>query len=406
MLDDKEAVLQIIKARLNPNHTAKKMRGEVFTPLEIVNKLLDELPFHIWANPSFKWLDPANGIGNFPIAVFYWLMVGLSRVIPDFEKRKRHILEEMLYVCEIDQTNTEVYKDLCGRGYSLNLVEGDFLQHEFGNLKFQVIMGNPPYNTPGLKSNGNVLYPRFVNKSLQLLKENGFLCMVTPPGWRKPITSRSPYSGMFEALTRDCQMRFLEMHTAQDGLKHMSAGTRFDLYVIQNKPCRTKTSVFDIDGAEWHLDLREWPWLPNCAFPLIKTMLSTTPDQIKVLRGVHVKECSLVPSDEFPHPVIQGIDTRGTRMSYSAGSHNKNVPKVIIGHSGTGFLADTHGHYSLGSGVFGLPITSQRDSEPLIQFLKSPTFKELRRACAWSTFRLDWRLFTHLRDRFWLLQES
>jgi hypothetical protein len=120
MLDDKEAVLQIIKPRLNPNHTAKKMRGEVFTPLELVNKLLDRLPSDVWTNATLKWLDPASGIGNFPIAVYYRLMDGLSSVIPDFEKRKRHVLEEMIYVCEIDQTNTEVYKDLCGRDFSLN----------------------------------------------------------------------------------------------------------------------------------------------------------------------------------------------------------------------------------------------------------------------------------------------
>jgi hypothetical protein len=245
-----------------------------------------------------------------------------------------------------------------------------------------------------------LLYPRFVRKALKLLKDDGFLCMIHPPGWRKPVTSRSPYSGMFEALTRDCQMTYLEMHDANDGLKYLNAGTRYDLYVIQNVPCRTKTLVLDIDGAEWHLDLRDWPWLPNCSFSLVKTMLSTTPDQRKVLRGVDVKECSLVECEGFPHPVIQGIDTRGIRMSYSARPHNKNVPKVIIGHSGSGFLSDTDGHYSLGSHVFGLPITQQMDCEKLIQFLK-----QLRRACAWSTFRLDWRLFTYLRDRFWLLQD-
>jgi hypothetical protein len=402
MIDDKEAVLQIIKPRLNPNQTAKKLRGEVFTPMELVEKLLDRFPPDVYSNPSFKWLDPANGIGNFPIAVYYRLMDGLSSVMPDFEKRKSHILEEMIHVCEIDRKNCEVFRTICGCDFSLNVVQGDFLTHDFGDLKFDVIMGNPPYNSPGLKSNGNVLYPRFLQKSLQLLKENGYMCMVTPPGWRKPVTSRSPYSGMFEALTHDCQMMFLEMHHAQDGLKHMSAGTRYDLYVLQKTPCNSETLVIDIDGAEWHLDLRDWPWLPNCAFPMIKGMLATTNDHTKVLRGVDVKECSLVECEGFPHPVIQGIDTRGTRISYSACRNNTNVPKMVIGHSGSGFLSDTEGLYSLGSHVFAIPITSQRDSQELTESLKSTTFKQLRRACAWSTFRLDWRLFTYLRDRWWV----
>jgi hypothetical protein len=228
----------------------------VFTPLELVEKLLDRLPSNIWTDAAIKWLDPANGIGNFPVAVYYRLMDGLSSVIPDFEKRKRHILEKMIHVCEIDITNTEVYEDLCGRDFSLNVVQGDFMTHDFGDLKFDVVMGNPPYNSPGLKSNGSVLYPRFVQKSLQLLKDGGYLCMIHPPGWRKPITSRSPYLGLFEAMTHDCQMRFLEMHTAQDGLKYLNAGTRYDLYVLQKTPCNSETLVIDIDGAEWHLDLR------------------------------------------------------------------------------------------------------------------------------------------------------
>jgi hypothetical protein len=402
MLDDRDAVYGIIKARLNPNHTAKKLRGEVFTPMELVEKLLDRLPPDIWTNATFKWLDFANGIGNFPVAVFYRLMVGLSRVIPNFEKRKRHILEEMLYVCEIDKKNCEVFRTICGCDYSLNLVDGNFLSHDYGNLKFQVVMGNPPYNSPGLKSNGNVLYPRFVRKALKLLKDDGYLCMIHPPGWRKPVTSRSPYLGMFHTLSCDCQMMFLEMHHAQDGLKYLNAGTRYDMYVLQKTPCNSETLVIDMEGAEWHLDLREWPWLPNCAFPMIKGMLATTNDHTKVLRGVDVKECSLVECEGFPHPVIQGIDTRGTRISYSARRNNTNVPKMVIGHSGSGFLSDSEGLYSLGSHVFAIPITSQ-DCGKLVEFIKSPIFKELRRACAWSTFRLEWALFNYLVDKFWLL---
>jgi hypothetical protein len=185
------------------------------------------------------------------------------------------------------------------------------------------------------------------------------MCLITPPGWRKPVTSRSPYLGMFEAMTRDCHMTYLEMHDANDGRKHLKARTRYDMYIVQKSPCNSETLVIDIDGADWHLDLREWPWLPNCAIPLIKTRLSTTSDQTKVLRGVDVKECSLAQCEGFPHQVIQGIDTRGIRMSYSAGSNNKDVCKVILGNSGTGFLADTEGLYSLGSHVFAIPIPSQ-----------------------------------------------
>ena len=42
--------------------------------------MLDKLPKDVWKNPNLKWLDPANGIGNYPIVAYYKLMEGLKNV--------------------------------------------------------------------------------------------------------------------------------------------------------------------------------------------------------------------------------------------------------------------------------------------------------------------------------------
>lgn len=405
MLDDKEAVLAVLEKRLNPQHMAKKLRGEVFTPMPIVERLLDRLPSDIWKNPCLKWLDPASGIGNFPIAVYYRLMEGLSSTMPDMAGRKRHILENMIYACEIDRANCEVYKSICGAEYLLNLVHGDFLAQDFRNMNFDVVTGNPPYHCPSPtgRSNGQVLYPKFVKKSLELLKTEGFLCMITPPGWRKPVGKRSPYASMFQILTGDCQMKFLEVHDAQDGLRYLKAGTRYDLYVCQKTPCKTETVIVDINGAPWALDLRQWPWFPNTDFDFVRSLISDFAIESKVLKGLHLKNTSELETHEFSHAVIMGIDTRGAKVRFSSETRHMGAPKVILGDSGTGFLQDVGGCYSLGNHAFGLPIKSHGDSELLINFLKSPIFRQLRNACSWSTFRLDWGLFTFLKDDFWIL---
>jgi len=80
-----------------------KKYGEVFTPPELVNEMLDKLPEHVWKNKNLTWLDPACGNGNFLVEVKKRLMEGLKEEIPDEKEREEHILENMIYGVEIQQ---------------------------------------------------------------------------------------------------------------------------------------------------------------------------------------------------------------------------------------------------------------------------------------------------------------
>lgn len=46
-----------------------KQTGEVFTPLELVDKILDKLPQELFTDPNKTFLDPACGDGNFLVRV-------------------------------------------------------------------------------------------------------------------------------------------------------------------------------------------------------------------------------------------------------------------------------------------------------------------------------------------------
>jgi site-specific DNA-methyltransferase (adenine-specific) len=95
----------IISRLLNETHhkpdildcIANLSNDEVFTPPNIVNKVLDALPEAVWSNPELKWLDPATKTGIFLRQVAYRLMIGLKDVYPDEEKRRQHIFQNMLY---------------------------------------------------------------------------------------------------------------------------------------------------------------------------------------------------------------------------------------------------------------------------------------------------------------------
>ncbi len=140
----------------------------------------------IFTEPSFKWFDPASGMGNFPVAVYLKLIEGLKSQIPNDEDRKKHILENMLYMSELNKKNVFICHQIfnINNQYKLNLYEGDSLQldiqKEFGITKFDIIIGNPPYNEE-LKSTGaKALYNKFVE---YYIDKCNLLCFVIPSRW-------------------------------------------------------------------------------------------------------------------------------------------------------------------------------------------------------------------------------
>jgi len=197
-INEPDKLLEFINGELKPKEKEKKENGEVFTPLTLVNEMLDKLDEayikehgrSIFTEPSFKWLDPAVGIGNFPIIVYLRLMKGLVTQIPNDEYRRKHILENMLYMVEISDKSIYILgKIFCGDIYKLNIHKGSFLDSKCKyDFTFDVVMGNPPYNPPKTEtgSSGNSIWQQFVIKSFYMVKEKGFLLFIHPPGWKKP----------------------------------------------------------------------------------------------------------------------------------------------------------------------------------------------------------------------------
>jgi hypothetical protein len=160
----------------------KKKFGEVMTPLTLVKEMLATLPEEVWSNPELKWLDPANGTGPYPILVIYKLMNGLKDWEPDEEKRYKHIVENMIYVCELQPRNMFLY--MCAldplNNYNLNVYTGSFLENQYDvymmevwNLhEFDVVVGNPPY-----KRKMNL---KFLNKCSVFSKK---IIFVHPASW-------------------------------------------------------------------------------------------------------------------------------------------------------------------------------------------------------------------------------
>jgi len=175
-----------------PN-TENKFYGEVNTPFSLVETMLSIIPEKKYKDPNLKWLDPGCGIGKFSVILYYNLIDGLKDVIVDIEERKKHIIEKMIYMVEIQSKNIMVLASIFGE--SANVYYTNFLEYE--STEFDIIIGNPPFNFMGQikvptgkcnkKNDGKTIWPEFVIKSISLLKpEIGMLCVFIPSIWLKP----------------------------------------------------------------------------------------------------------------------------------------------------------------------------------------------------------------------------
>lgn len=129
----KEVISKVSKLISDESSYSKEksdQHGEVFTPNELIYEMISKLPREIWEDKTKTFFDPAAGKGNFPIYIVKKLFIHLQEHIPDEEERLRHIVENQLFMAELQPESAEFIRTAFsfGKGFKVNLYEGNALE--------------------------------------------------------------------------------------------------------------------------------------------------------------------------------------------------------------------------------------------------------------------------------------
>ena len=111
-------------SEINRSNDRIDQTGEVFTPLQCCNELVDQIPESMLSNPNSKFLDNSAGSGNFLLALQTELLKYHSL---------SHINDNMLYAVELMADN---HAEMCNRlGVSVDhphFVCANALEYDYG----------------------------------------------------------------------------------------------------------------------------------------------------------------------------------------------------------------------------------------------------------------------------------
>jgi hypothetical protein len=202
-------------------------------------------------------------------------------------------------------------------------------------------------------------------------------------------------------------------------IRDLDVQQRMDLYVIQmnndcngSNECRVITSATDGESLNM-INPRDWPFLPNAEFEIIKSIIDPNGPQSKRViydRSAYGSdlphmspECS---AGEYIYPVVHTMTRRGLGLWYSntntRGTGHFETPKIILNFNEKLYpYLDYAGEYGMGQFSFGLPVKSMEEGEAMMRVLTSQQFTAVIRATKWGAYQTDRRMFEYFIDGWW-----
>lgn len=271
---------------------------------------------------------------------------------------------------------------------------------------FDVIVGNPPYQEKKAENKtSKKIWDKFVDRTLDLLNKEAYLCLVHPAGWRN-------YGGRWKKLANKMLERkflYLDINDVKAGIATFDVQTRYDWYVLQNKEAGGGTLIKDQNNKVYTYDISNLDFIPSGKFEEIFKLVATEQqDTVEMIydSSYHSQRewMNKEKTSTFVYPCIINV-AKEDKLSLWWSKRKKGhfgEKKVIFGKRGANVLVDAKGEYGLCED--GRAIIDKELALPLIkQAMQSKKFVELMKFCDVGGLKVTYnhRVIALFRKDFW-----
>jgi len=412
--------------------TSKKNKGQYFTPGDIVNHISRTSLSHCEISPDVTMLDLACGSGQFLISMYRLLRKKYLEASKDPDEASKLIIENNLYGFDIDPLAVKIAKynlaKISGCPLSsINIYNLNFLYHDELNLcgnripdlKFDIIIGNPPWGStiaPSEKkyfrkkycspSSGLNTFSLFIERAFDLVSERGTIAFLIPEAYlnikahrsnRKFVLSNSliselsiwgeRFKGVFAPsisiiLQREERSDLIERNIVNI-IQGKSSKERTATLVPQASFHRTPENIFNINYSRKSANIITSIEDQNCFY-----LKNQSKFYLGIVTGNNTEYIHDSGSEEHPDPIILGKDISQYRINFSnhyfkfnPGQLQQVAPQQLyntrnkilykfIGKRLT-FALDNEGYYSLNNVNGLIPDTSKLNMESMLSVLNS-----------------------------------
>ncbi|MGZ9763151.1 Eco57I restriction-modification methylase domain-containing protein [Mycoplasma sp. 5912] len=361
--------------KLNEDQNHMKSRDDICTPMECVEKMINYIPNELWSRKDLKILDPCSGNGNF--GAYCATKTQLNNI----------------YFNEISELRVDNCKELlnpphlrCGDAFDLN--------DEF-NIKYDLILANPPYSGGGNKNRS--LSNKFIEYSIDLLKDNGYLCFITPNNWmsfnnHNTTLKKLLKNGSFIVIDNDVKRYFNKV------------GSSFCVFVWQKGIFDHKTTIYNSflkkDIQENVVIYPSLPFIPlyisQETLDLVQLLINNDPTGFKYRCDLHNFTKSILLSDnqdqEFKYPTIHTIK----QIRYAKIKQDIFDKYLIIVPLSTYFLPFITTNFNVTQSVGFYQFDDKKEAEYFLKILKQDIYKVLVHISRFGNFN-NIKVLKHLK---------
>ena len=347
------------------NNEYKKNIGLVYVSFAMAKELVDNLP---------KSKYNKEGV---TIAVYNALSGTIPLLLKERFPKARIVCIEYF----------EYFRDHLSRlGFEVTGIseneDGKLYLEKDDNMKFDVIVGNPPYQDP---TGQNTIYPKFYAKAISVCKPNGYIAMITPPAIIPGLWGVKDPDGI--KMPKPIQIEKIKVGNV---VKDFFPGVASDFcyFILKNiSPDNSQVTVVTDSGEV----VAAGPIFPRevtnvvIAQAILNKCFSFYKDPYNSTSGDHGKSAKFDPNGvDF---AVEAISTTGnirTRpITWSKKHDHYNKPKVIMPMYGKIAVVD-YSHKLVSAGqektatgkltghnIMTVLTSSDLESESLVQILDS-----------------------------------